>query len=118
MFDPRRDPQWIGGAKSIDLPAVDPVAQGARTTRHGGFLGRKFSWTTEVVDHQPNRRLAMRFVAGPMTGGEVIYAIEPEKGGSLVSIRNTGPGPQLMAWFVRRSVEKDLARLAKLVERS
>ena len=118
MFDPRLDPQWIGGAKSVDPPAVDPVAKGARTTRHGGFLGRKFSWTTEVVDHQPNRRLAMRFVAGPMTGGGVLYSIEPEEGGSLVSIRNTGPGPQLMAWFVKRSVENDLARLAKLVERS
>jgi hypothetical protein len=32
-----------------------------------------------------------------------------------VSIRNTGPGPQVMGWFVKRSVGKDLDRLACLV---
>jgi hypothetical protein len=34
-----------------------------------------------------------------------------------VSIRNTGPGPRIMGWFVRRSVGKDLDRLARIVER-
>ena len=83
--------------------------------RHGGFLGRKFSWTTEVEGFEPNRLLRMRFVEGPMKGGSVTYRIEPDGGGSRVSIRNTGPGPQLMAWFVEKSVGKDLDRLAKLV---
>ena len=115
MFDPRRDPEWIGGAKSVEPPAGDPTKIGACVTRHGGFLGRKFSWTTEVEGFEPNRLLRMRFVEGPMKGGSVTYRIEPDGGGSRVSIRNTGPGPQLMAWFVERSVGKDLDRLAKLV---
>lgn len=117
MFDPRRDPEWIGGAKSVDPADGDPTAIGARTTRHGGFMGRKFSWTTEVAEHTPNRLLCMNFVAGPMKGGDVTYRIEPDGSGSRVSIRNTGPGPQIMSWFVRRSVGKDLDRLARLVER-
>lgn len=117
MFDPRRDPEWIGGAKSVDPPAGDPSALGSRVTRHGGFLGRKFSWTTEVVDHVPHELLRMRFIAGPMKGGEVTYAIEPQGSGSLVSIRNTGPGLPGMGWFVRRSVGKDLDRLRQLVKR-
>jgi uncharacterized protein YndB with AHSA1/START domain len=117
MFDPRRDPQWIGGAKAVDPPSGDPTAMGARVTRHGGFMGRKFSWQTEVADFEADRLLRMDFVAGPMKGGGVTYRIEPEEGGSLVSIRNTGPGPQLMAWFVKRSVGKDLERLAKIVGR-
>jgi uncharacterized protein YndB with AHSA1/START domain len=116
MFDPRRDPEWIGGAKSVDAPPGDPTAVGARTTRHGGFMGRKFSWQTEVAEFEPNRLLRMDFVAGPMKGGDVTYRIEPERGGSRVSIRNTGPGPQIISWFVKRSVGKDLDRLAKLVE--
>jgi hypothetical protein len=61
--------------------------------------------------------LRMRFVEGPMKGGDVTYRIEPDGSGSRVSIGNTGPGPQLIAWFVRRSVGKDLERLARLVER-
>ena len=116
MFDPRRDPEWIGGAKSVEPPSGDPTGIGARVTRHGGFMGRKFSWQTEVEGFEPDRILRMRFVAGPMKGGDVTYRIEPEGKGSRVSIRNTGPGPQLMAWLVKRSVGKDLDRLARLVE--
>ncbi|HEX6218326.1 MAG TPA: SRPBCC family protein [Sphingomicrobium sp.] len=115
MFDPARDPAWIGGAHSVDPPSGDPTALGARTTRHGGFMGRKFSWTTEVVGFEPDRLLDMKFVAGPMKGGGVTYRIEQDGEGSRVSIRNSGPGPQLMGWFVKRSVGKDLDRLAKLV---
>jgi hypothetical protein len=59
----------------------------------------------------------MHFIAGPMKGGGVTYRIELEGNGSRVSIRNAGPGPQLMGWFVKRSVGKDLDRLAKLVTR-
>lgn len=115
MFDPRRDPEWIGGAKSVDPPVGDPTASGTRVTRRGGFMGRKFSWQTEVAEFEPNRLLRMNFVAGPMKGGDVTYRIEPDRGGSKVSIRNTGPGPGFMAWFVKRSVGKDLDRLAELV---
>jgi uncharacterized protein YndB with AHSA1/START domain len=116
MFDPRRDPEWIGGARSVDPSSGDPAAIGARTTRHGGFMGKRFSWTTEVVEHRPERLIRVRFVEGPMKGGDVTYRIEPDVNGSRVSIRNTGPGPQIMGWFVKRSVGKDLDRLAKLVE--
>ena len=85
-------------------------------TRHGGFMGRKFSWQTEVASHEPDRLLHMTFVAGPMKGGSVTYRIERDANGSRVSIRNNGPGPGFMACFVKRSVGKDLDRLAKLVE--
>ena len=117
MFDPRRDPEWIGGAKSVEPPQGDATKVGTRVTRHGGFLGRKFSWTTEVAGYEPDRILHMSFVAGPMKGGTVTYRIEPDGHGSRVSIRNTGPGPQFMGWFIKRSVGKDLDRVAKMVER-
>jgi uncharacterized protein YndB with AHSA1/START domain len=116
MFDPANDPRWIGGARSVD-PAP-PLNMGARVRRHGGFLGRKFSWVTEVEAYEPDRRLAMRFVEGPMRGG-VEYEIRPGPRGARVSIRNHGgvnfavPG---MAWFLKRSVGRDLERLAALVE--
>jgi hypothetical protein len=50
-----------------------------------------------------------------MKGGTVTYRIEPDGAGSRVSIRNSGPGPLIMGWFVRSSVAKDLDRLAKLL---
>lgn len=115
MFDPRRDPEWIGGAKSVEPLSANPTAIGARVRRYGGFMGKKFSWETEVVNHESDRLLDMRFVEGPMKGGEVTYRIEPQALGSRVSIRNRGPGPGIMGWFVKRSVGKDLNRLARLV---
>jgi hypothetical protein len=117
MFDPLRDPEWIGGAKAVEAPIGDPTSVGARVTRHGGFMGKKFSWTTEVAGLDSDRQLLMNFVDGPMKGGSVTYRIEPDGPNSRVSIRNTGPGPQLVGWFVKRSVGKDLERLAGLVER-
>lgn len=81
MFDPRRDPEWIGGARSVDLLTSEPTAVGARTRRHGGFLGRRFSWVTEVTEHEPDALLRMKFVEGPMKG-EVTYTIESAPGGS------------------------------------
>ena len=115
MFDPRRDPEWIGGARSVEPPDGDPTRVGARTTRHGGFMGKSFSWQTEIEGYEPERLLRMHFVEGPMKGGSVTYRIEPDGKASEVSIRNTGPGPQIMGWFVKRSVGKDLERLSKLI---
>jgi uncharacterized protein YndB with AHSA1/START domain len=117
MFDPARDPEWIGGAKSVEAPNGDATKIGSRVTRHGGFMGHKFSWTTEVQGFDPDHLLHMSFVAGPMKGGIVTYRIEPDGSSSRVSIRNTGPGPQIMGWFVKRSVGKDLDRLARMVDR-
>lgn len=118
MFDPMHDPEWIGGAKSVEPPKGDATRIGSRVTRQGGFMGRKFSWTTEVQGTEPDHLLHMTFIAGPMKGGTVTYRIEPDGPSSRVFIRNTGPGPQLMGWFVRRSVSKDLDRLARMVERA
>ena len=115
MFDPSRDPEWIGGAKSVDPAKGDATKVGARVTRHGGFMGKKFSWTTEVQGFDRDHLLHMSFVEGPMKGGTVTYRIEPDGAGSRVSIRNTGPGSKIMGWFVRRSVDRDLERLARIV---
>lgn len=120
MFDPERDPEWIGGAKCVERLTADPHAIGVRVKRIGGFLGRKFSWVTELVEFVPDRLMRMRFVEGPMKG-EVSYRVEPENGGSRVSVRNSGganfsvPG---MAWMLRRSVAKDIERLDALVARA
>jgi hypothetical protein len=115
MFDPTRDPLWIGGVVSIEILATRPTL---RVRRHGTFMGRKFSWETEVRESEPNRRLVMRFLEGPMKG-EVSYDIMPAIGGAQVSIRNHAsarfwlPG---IGWILRRSVQADLQRLKTIVE--
>jgi uncharacterized protein YndB with AHSA1/START domain len=90
------------------------IRLGARVTRNGGFMGKKFSWQAEVQGFEPDHLLHMRFTAGPMKGRSVTYRIDADGSGSRASIRNTGPGRQLIDWFVKRSVGKDLERLARL----
>ncbi|HEX2257073.1 MAG TPA: SRPBCC family protein [Afifellaceae bacterium] len=120
MFEPENDPRWIGGARSSERLTPGPLAVGSRVRRRGGFLGRSFSWVTEVTGLEPGHRLDMAFVEGPMRGG-VSYLIEPVPDGSRVSIRNRGrskvslPG---MSWLVKRSVAADLKRLKAMVERA
>lgn len=115
MFEPANDPKWIAGAKSMEKLTPGPIAKGSKVRRNGGFLGRKFSWVTEVTGLEPDRRMEMRFVEGPMKGA-VTYEIEASGRGSLVSIRNNGASPPGMGWFVKRSVARDLDRLAAVVE--
>jgi len=95
MFDPQYDCAWIGGATSVETPSRNPTEIGAQVTRHGSFLGKKFSCRTQVEEFVPNRVLRMSFIEGPMRGGSVTYMIERDGQGSRVSIHNAGPGPQL-----------------------
>ncbi|RJF90291.1 SRPBCC family protein [Sphingomonas cavernae] len=117
MFDPRREPEWIGGVRSVQLLTGDPHASRARVKRHGSLLGFRFSWVTELVDYTPGSEMRMAIIRGPMQG-EVIYRVARDGEQCLALIRSVGrmsaelPGAQ---WLVRRSVRRDLSRLARIV---
>ena len=117
MFDPSRDAEWIGGARAAEKLTPGPYGAGTRVKRTGGFLGRSFSWETEVTEYEPDRQARMNYVAGPFKGG-VDYSVAPAGTGSEVTIRNYG---EASFWFpfmgavMRMSVGKDLERLRSLV---
>lgn len=115
MFDPRRDPAWMAAVKSVE------VLDETRVRRTGRFLGRTLRWTTETRSVTPER-LELSIVEGPMRG-TVFYRIESSAGGSNVSIRNIGEAPGfaprwLLAWAMRRSLDADLRRLERALERT
>jgi hypothetical protein len=118
MFDPANDPKWIDGAKKVEPFDGNATAIGTRVKRHGAFWGRDFAWVTETTAHEPDAKFAFRYVEGPMTG-EVTYSIAPEGDSSTVTIRHAGatlviPGAEA---FLKRTLQSDLGRLKKLVER-
>jgi carbon monoxide dehydrogenase subunit G len=118
MFDARRDAEWIGGARRSEPLGPEPYGVGYRVRRTGGFLGRSLSWVTEIVRYEPGRKVEMKYVAGPFKGG-VDYGVEPQGGGSRVTIRNYGEATfsfPFMAAMMRMSVAGDLKRLQRLVE--
>ena len=117
MFDPSRDLEWIGGAKRAEMLGPEPYGVGTRVRRSGAFLGRNFSWVTEVTEFEPGRSVRMKHAAGPFTGG-VDYSIAPTGEGSAVTIRNYGEASfwfPFLASMMRASVRGDLKRLSRLV---
>jgi hypothetical protein len=117
MFDPSRDPEWIGGAQHVEVITPQPYGVGTRVRRHGAFLGRSFAWVTEVTEFDADHLVRMKHVSGPFIGG-VDYSITPVAGGSEVVIRNYGKASfwfPFMAAMMRASVRADLSRLGRLL---
>jgi uncharacterized protein YndB with AHSA1/START domain len=118
LFDATRDPQWIGGAKRATILGPMPYGVGTRVKREGAFIGRTFSWTTEVTEYVPERLARMKHVAGPFKGG-VDYSVAPVGNGTEVTIRNYGEASfwfPFMGTMMRMSVGGDLRRLKRIVE--
>lgn len=118
MFEAANDPLWIGGARRADVLGPLPYDIGTRVRRTGSFLGRRFSWVTEVAEFRPGGLVRMKHVAGPFKGG-VDYSVAPSGSGSRVTIRNYGGASfwfPFMGAMMKRAVAADLRRLKRLVE--
>src|SRR5262245_27894598 len=115
MFDPVNDSKWMKAVKSAER--LDSTGGAARVRRTGSFLGKTIQWTTELLEHDPPRRLRLLIADGPFNG-EVTYEIEPAGTGSRVRIRNVGE-PGMFAWMprfmtmaaMRTALGKDLEHL-------
>ena len=122
-FDPANDALWIGGVKQAEQLTDGPIRVGSRVRRLGSFLGRPIEWVMDVVEHVPARRLAMHAIRSPFPM-DVTYELAPAEGGTHASIRIQGHaggaygllGP-LTPLMVRRSVQSDLRRLKRAMER-
>lgn len=122
QFEPSNDPKWIGGVTTVERQTDGPIGAGSRVLRRGSFLGRPIEWLMEVVEHVPDRRLAMHALRSPFPM-DVTYELGPSGPGTGASIRIRGEargiygmlGP-LTPVLVRRSVQADLQRLKRRVE--
>src|SRR5688500_4280659 len=87
QFDPRRDPDWIGGVNRVAWRGGPPLATGAQVRRTGRFLGRPIEWIMRVESFDPDRHVAMRSLRAPFPM-QVDYRLEPGAGGGTrASIR-------------------------------
>src|SRR5688500_12543112 len=86
QFDPSHDPEWIGGVRRVQVLTPPPTTVGSRVRRTGGFLGRPIEWLMEVVEHEPDRRIAMHAIRSPFPM-DVTYDLEAIAGGTRARIR-------------------------------
>lgn len=120
--DPDNDTRWYVNIKEVRWITDRPARVGSRVARVARFLGRDIAYTYEVVEWTPGTSLRMRAIDGPFPM-ETAYGWEDAgPGRTRMTIRNSG-GPEgffglaspLLAAQVRRSIEADLTKLARIL---
>jgi uncharacterized membrane protein len=121
--DPTNAPQWYSNIRTVRWLTPPPVGAGSRMDFVAQFLGRRLSYTYEVVESEPGRRLVMRTTDGPFPM-QTTYTWEPADGsGTRMTLRNRGNPAGFFRFAapvvhraMRRAMTKDLARLKVLLE--
>jgi hypothetical protein len=119
MFDPRNDARWTTGVIAVNPLTPGRLRLGSRVERTVKFLGKRFSYTYEVVDAQDDSLVEMTVTQpfpmhvryeledeGPATTRAVIHA----RGDASGFYRLLAP---IMNRMVRRNIRRDLEALAK-----
>jgi uncharacterized membrane protein len=122
--DPGNAPEWYANIDTIRWESEPVVAVGSRAAFVARFLGRTLTYTYEIVDLDPARRLVMRTSQGPFPM-ETTYTWEDRDGTStMMTLRNRGEptgfsrvGAPFMARAMRRSNQQDLRALKARLER-
>ena len=121
--DPDRATAWYENIKSVTWQTPRPLTRGSRMVFTAAFLGRRISYTYEVVEYVPGERLVMRAAEGPFPM-ETTYAWhDAGDGATHMTLRNRGEpsgfgkiAAPLMARAIERANRKDLARLKAILE--
>jgi uncharacterized membrane protein len=121
--DPENAPLWYVNIKSVEWVTPPPAQMGSRVAFVAHFLGRRLTYTYEVVEFIPGVRLVMRTSEGPFPM-ETTYTWESNADGTTrMTLRNRGTPSGFSAWVaplmamaMRRANRKDLARLKKQLE--
>jgi len=122
--DPSNAPEWYENIESINWKTPPPVQVGSKMDFVAHFLGRRLTYTYEVVELVPGQRLVMRTAQGPFPM-ETTYTWETTgDGATRMTLRNRGEpsgfsrvGAPFMAAAVRRETTKNLKCLKALLEK-
>ena len=126
--DPNHATEWYDNVERVEWKSAKqkrrPFGVGSRVEFVGALLGRKLSYTYEVVEFVPLERLVMRTADGPFAV-ETTYTWEDAADGTTrMTLRNRGEpsglssrmAAPLMASAMRRANRNDLARLKRILE--
>jgi uncharacterized protein YndB with AHSA1/START domain len=121
--DPANAPRWYANIAAVEWETAPPVEVGSRVAFVARFLGRRISYTYEVVEYEPRQRLVMRTAQGPFPM-ETTYTWAPVEGGTRMTLRNRGSPARfgalaapVIAAAMRRANQKDLRALADVLAR-
>ena len=121
--EPDNAVEWYENITAVQWVTPRPLATGSKFEFTAGFLGRTLTYTYEVVELAPGRRLVMRTAQGPFPM-ETTYEWEDADGDSTrMTLRNRGEpsgffgiAALLLRMAMTRATTKDLARLKSILE--
>ncbi|RWH79267.1 MAG: ATPase [Mesorhizobium sp.] len=121
--DPDNVPRWYVNIKSVEWKTPRPARAGSRIAFVAQFLGRRLVYTYEIVELVQGERLVMRTAEGPFPM-ETSYAWrDAGEGRTHMALRNRGAPTgfsrmvaPFVALAVRRSTDRDLLRLKRILE--
>lgn len=77
---------WDSSVVEAEQIGTDPVGVGTRSRGTSKILGRRFEWTTEVIEFDPPRRASFRSVKGNLNFS-VTNVLEAVDGGTHYTYR-------------------------------
>jgi hypothetical protein len=123
VTDPDNATDWYENITCVEWKSPKPVAVGSRIAFVAQFLGRRLSYTYELKQLIPDRRLVMSTADGPFPMETTYTWADTTSGGTRMTLRNRGApsgfarvAAPMMAAAMRRANQKDLRRLKAILE--
>ncbi|HLC02846.1 MAG TPA: SRPBCC family protein [Anaerolineales bacterium] len=120
--DPAKNKAWQEGLVESKITTPGPIGVGTQITDVRKFLGRDMDSKLEVTAYEPNKRISLKTVSGPIKF-EITQLYEPAEGGTKLTMIGEGePGGlfKLAEGAVKKQFESqlqgDLGRLKKVME--
>ena len=121
--DPDHATAWYENITAVEWETSPPLAVGSRIAFAARFLGRRLSYTYEVLELVRGERFVMATAAGPFPMETTYEWTDAAGGATRMTLRNRGEpsgfaklGAPMIAAAMRRANEKDLQRLKQVLE--
>ncbi|MGF2617387.1 ATPase [Rossellomorea vietnamensis] len=121
--NPDNAPKWYSNIASAEWVTSKPLQLGSQIAFKAEFLGRKLSYTYEIVEFIPEKKLVMRTAQGPFPM-ETTYswrAIDEKQ--TKMRLQNKGEPSgfskffaPFMAPMMKKENKKDLAKIKAIIE--
>jgi ribosome-associated toxin RatA of RatAB toxin-antitoxin module len=115
-------PQWLVGIQESRIEGSEKIGVGAKVRQVAKVLGRRFEITGQVVEFDPNKKIAMQVLTGPFPMALTLTFEAIGRASRLTTVLEADPGTYfrlaapLVKPLLQRQLDADHATLKALVE--